>query len=167
LHSNTAVTDDIRRSSIDDLEISQYHKEAELLLAEDRFYCEQSLHKLLNGSQSTKRRWLHRVKLSRARKVHQDNIQPRITQFFPTHNNRSKPDTIRPRPNRRPMSLSASRPTTTQEPPTRFPGVHNPNPPVSAKRTVTTQQLLTKFLKERAPNQTISQSPSPLRPAIS
>ena len=165
LHKNTDEMDSIRRSGID-LEISRYHKEANLMLHEDRFYCDQPLRKILQGSQSNKRRWLHRVKLSRARQAHQDTIHPRLTQFFPVKRSRTKQDHTHTRPNRRPMRICTPHVTTTQELMTTAYSERSPNPPVNAPRTTTIQQLLTKFLRERAPNSTTSSSPSPSRPAI-
>jgi cell division inhibitor SulA len=38
-----------------------------MVLTDDRIYCEQSLHRLLHSSPSNKRRWLHRMKVSRAK----------------------------------------------------------------------------------------------------
>ena len=50
--------------SLVDAKIMQYHCEPELILTDDSFYCEQSLHRLLSSSASIKRRWLQRVKNS-------------------------------------------------------------------------------------------------------
>jgi hypothetical protein len=49
LHKTNEAMDDIRRSGID-LEISQYHKEADMLPMEDRFYCDQPLHRILRNT---------------------------------------------------------------------------------------------------------------------
>ncbi len=54
--------------SLVDAEIMQYHREPELILTDDSFYCEQSLHRLLSSSASSKRRWLQRVKKSREKR---------------------------------------------------------------------------------------------------
>jgi hypothetical protein len=164
LHKTADNIVSICHSSLD-LEISQLHKEAGLLSAEDRFYCEQSLQRILHSSLSNKRRWLHPVKLSRARKASQEFMQPRMTKFFPVQEPSSTQDYMHLRPIPSP-ALSPPHTNTTRTLMTQVFSERSPNSPILAPRTTTTQQLLTKFLKERASNtMPISSSPSPLRTA--
>ena len=65
-----------------DTEITKFHTESDLVLSDDRFYCEMSLNRLLKGSTANKRRWLIRVKKSRQRKLALQTQQPRITKYF-------------------------------------------------------------------------------------
>ena len=121
-------------------EISKFHREPDLMLAVDTHYSEQSLKMLLRSSVSTKRRWLHRVKLSRMKKAAMIARQPRITKFFqkdpPIDTNRNTD-----------MASDHMTPQTT-----------------TTSRNKTTQQLLTQFFRERAPNPPNNQAP-PLRPS--
>jgi hypothetical protein len=137
--------DSICHSSLD-LEISQLHKEAGLMPAEDRFYCEQSLQRILHSSLSNKRRWLHRVKLSRARKASQELMQPRITTFFPVQEPSSTQDYRHLRPIPSP-ALSPPHTNTTQTVMTQVFSERSPNPPILAPRTTTTQQLPTEVFE--------------------
>jgi hypothetical protein len=68
--------------SLVDAEIMQYHREPELILTDDSFYCEQSLHRLLSSSASIKRRWLQRVQEIKRKKANLNKTQPQITKFF-------------------------------------------------------------------------------------
>jgi hypothetical protein len=129
--------------SILEAEIVRYHREPELLLKDDSFYCEQSLHRLLSSGAATKRRWLHRVKRSRDKKAKIEKDQPRITKYFQAHSTKTPHQHHH---NGRP-------------PEGRQPGEHK-----SFSRSTTVQRLMTFFLQERAPNPTIrstSTSPPP------
>ena len=147
-----------RRLSAIDSEITKFHSEADLVLTDDRFYCETSLNRLLKGSAANKRRWLKRVKESRQRKAILHNNQPRITKFFPPN---GLPGTSQ---EDRPQQSKSKRNTTTQQLMTQFLPERASNHPSSARNT-NTQKLITNFLKERASNHTtVSQdtpSPSP------
>jgi len=153
-----AKAHEIQRLSAIDSEITKYHSEADLVLTDDRFYCETSLNRLLKGSAANKRRWLKRVKESRQRKALLLHNQPRITKFFPPD---AHPITSH---EERPQKSKSKRTTTTQQLMTQFLPERASNHSTSA-RNITTQQLITNFLKERASNYTtVSQvppSPSP------
>jgi hypothetical protein len=149
---------EIKRVSALDSEITKFHSEPDLVLIDDQFYCETSLRRLLRSSTANKRRWLLRVKASRARKATLLHQQPRITKFFTAAAQCHRP------------------PVTTQDQPQKeankstqqsLPEVHSKcvsTHPVSARNT-TTQQLLTQFLRERAPNlATVITIPSPAPP---
>jgi hypothetical protein len=153
------------RKSATDLEIIKYHTEADMVLTDDRIYCEQSLHRLLHSSPSNKRRWLHRVKVSRAKLAQLHHRQPRITKYFTSrsssYTDNSTNDTTTDADNdvhrnnttQRLMSIAyKERSSNTRAP----------------QRAKTTQQLLTDYLKERAPNTMTTMlshpSPPPLNP---
>jgi hypothetical protein len=68
LHQASALTPE--PLSLIDAKIVRY----ELLLLDDRFYCENSLHRLLASGASIKRRWLHRVKRSQEKRRHLKKI---------------------------------------------------------------------------------------------
>jgi hypothetical protein len=139
---------DKHRLSLIDLEITKFHSEADLVLTDDRFYCETSLRKLLNGSTANKRRWLLRVRASRKRHAELQEKQPRITKFFPQQGRSSSS-----LPSRNAISQPSSRNKSTQQLMSGFLRERPPNiAPISA-RNRTTQQLLTNFLHERASNQ--------------
>jgi hypothetical protein len=149
-----------RRLSAIDSEITKYHSEADLVLTDDRFYCETSLNRLLKGSAANKRRWLKRVKESRQRKAILLHKQPRITKFFPPDSLSGTTKEDRPQKSK----SKAKRNTNTQQLMTQFLPKRASNHPSSARNT-TTQQLITNFLKERASNHMIvspaTPSPSP------
>jgi hypothetical protein len=67
LHS-IKQTDRKRQQNLVDATITSYHEDPDLLLHDDKHYCDTSLARLLRSSASNKRRWLHRVKQSRKRK---------------------------------------------------------------------------------------------------
>ena len=129
------------RLSMINTEIARYHSEPELLLSDDRFYCEQSLHRLLSSSPSIKRRWLHRVKRSREKKETMHKNQPRMTKFF------RKRQTHQHHNGRPPDGTPLIKNDTTRS------------------RTTTVQRLMTMFLHERASNQPrthVNTSPPPI-----
>ena len=142
LHDNQAVqAAEVLKHTVD-AEISKFHREPDLMLTDDIHYSEQSLKRLLHSSASTKRRWLHRVKLSRKKKADMISRQPRILKFF------------------------QKVPSTQQNPCTSHaPAAITQKPPKpTTSRNHTTQQLLTQFFRERAPNprqDCIPLSPSP------
>ena len=147
-----------RRLSAIDNEITQLHSEADLVLHDDRFYCESSLNRLLKSSAANKRRWLVRVKASRQRKAAFLSTQPRITKYFPSGGRPADPLANRME------NQTSQRNTTTQQLMTEQLHERAPNRHTSA-RNKTTQQLITMFLQERAPNHplnnTATPSPSP------
>lgn len=121
-------------------EITRYHRNPDMLLNEDRFYCETSLKRLLSSSASIKRRWLQRVKRSKEKKETMHKNQPRITTYFAAapqqrkhhqHHNGRPPD-VTPQYNSRKQS----------------------------HRTTTVQRLMTMFLHERASNYTTTTTPN-------
>ena len=128
--------------SLIDAEIVRYHRDPQSLLKDDRFYCDQSVNRLLTSSASIKRRWLHCVKQSRDRKATLDRAQPRITRFF----SRDSRQTHETHHHGRPLEQLQQ-------------NLHQPN-----ARTTTVQRLMTFFLHERASNAnaqpTLSPSPS-------
>jgi hypothetical protein len=129
--------------SLIDAEIVQYHREPELMLTDDRFYCEKSLHRLLASGASIKRRWLHRVKRSRAKKAQLEKDQPRITKYFRTETRTEDTQKIHHK----------GRP----------PDAINTQASIAPSRSTTTQRLMTYFLHERASNHKIhSPTESPL-----
>ena len=65
-------------------EIRHYHSQPHLLKPGDQHYCTRSLEKLLNGSASTRRRWLRRVKQSSAELTKDGTRQALITTYFPS-----------------------------------------------------------------------------------
>ena len=142
-----------------DTEITKLHTEADLVLSDNRFYCEMSLNRLLQGSTANKRRWLLRVKASRQRKLALQTQQPRITKYFnknPTKSARN--ESIQ-------TTATSKRNKSTQQLLTQFFKERDPNNsrPTSA-RNQSTQQLLTQFLRERASDRLMPQanpSPSP------
>ena len=142
-----------------DTKITKFHTEADLVLSDDRFYCEMSLNRLLNGSTANKRRWLIRVKKSRQRKLALQTQQPRITKYFnKIHTPSASTDSYQPK-------AISKRNKSTQQLLTKFFKERDPNNsrPTSA-RNKSTQQLLTKFLRERASDRLMpqaNQSPSP------
>jgi hypothetical protein len=147
------------RLSIIDLEIKKFHSEADLVLTDDRFYCETSLSKLLKGSMANKRRWLLRVKASRQRRAALHEKQPRITKFSPQHGHTaldSLSRTIHPQMSRTNKSTQQIMSNFLQECPP-------DTGPISA-RNKTTQQLITNFLQERASNHTFNLRTLPLSP---
>jgi hypothetical protein len=149
---------EIKRLSMLDSEITKYHSEPDLVLTDDQFYCETSLRRLLTGSTANKRRWLLRVKASRARKTALLHQQPRITKFF-TKN--THPGRLRDPSQAHPTSKTN---ISTQQLITLFYPERDSNHQVSA-RNKTTQQLITQFLQERASNPTFTEntpSPTPL-----
>ena len=126
------------------LYITKFHSEPDHVLIDDQFYCETSLRKLLTSSTANKRRWLMRVKASRARKAAMVHQQPLITKFFTNkHTRRSTPRTKEHTRN--------TKTTTTQQLMTQFYPERDSNRPVDP-RNKSTQQLITQFLQERAPN---------------
>jgi hypothetical protein len=163
LHGSDTEHEKKRVSAID-LEITKFHSEADLVLTDDRFYCETSLARLLKGSMANKRRWLLRVKASRQRKLELHAQQPRITSFF--HANAQKleqqvaqtdsgtPSTRR----RKSKDRNSTNDTTAIQ-------LLSPTTPIS-RRNKTTQQLLTKFFRERAPNIETSEEPTSPSPTI-
>ena len=68
--------------STENAEICHYHTNPHLLIFADRHLCSRSLNQLLNGSASTRRRWLRRVKDSVSAAQRDGTRQPRITSFF-------------------------------------------------------------------------------------
>ena len=62
--------------------IRYYHSRPHLLSACDRHYCERSLLSILQGSPSTRRRWLRRVRSARAAYLKDGRLQTRITGYF-------------------------------------------------------------------------------------
>jgi ribonuclease HI len=120
--------------SIMDAEIVRYHREPEQLHHDDRYYCEQSVSRLLSSSASIKRRWLQRVKKSREKKNKFDRDQPRITKYF---SHKSRQQTHQNHHNGRPPDFNTQRSVTK-----------------STSRSTTVQRLMTFFLHERAPNTT-------------
>ena len=155
-----ALEDEQRRLTVVDMEIQKYHSESDLILTDDKFYCETSLEKLLRSSSANKRRWLLRVKASRNRKAAMQSLQPKITKFFPCQQEKNRKmqavasmnDTIPSKRNR-----------TTQQLMTQYLMERAPNRQVSA-RNKTTQQLLTTFLQERAPNLDPTNNEAPQSP---
>ena len=139
---------DKHRLSLIDLEITKFHSEADLVLTDDRFYCETSLRKLLNGSTANKRRWLLRVRASRKRHAELQEKQPRIAKFFPQQGRSSSS-----LPSRNAISQPSSRNKSTQQLMSCFLRERPPNIAPILARNRTTQQLLTNFLHERASNQ--------------
>jgi hypothetical protein len=143
LHGHQQAAHDAAPKNLVDMEICQLHSKPDTLLATDSHYCETSLRQLLRSSASTKRRWLHRVKQSRARKANLLSKQPKITQYF--HHQQTQP------------SPKDHHPPNTAPP-----------PQCPSSRNTTTQRLLTQFFRERAPdkspvpNQTSHTSPPPL-----
>ena len=130
--------------SLIDAEIVKYHREPDLLLTDDRFYCEQSLQRLLASGASVKRRWIHRVKRSREKRQKYDKDQPRITKYFRTHSRTEQTQSIHHKG--RPPDEQIS--TATK----------------ASSRSTTVQRLMTFFLHERASNPTPQhsrQSPTP------
>ena len=82
------VTDDAAMKNIRSSETAQirhYHENPSLLVFADRHLCSRSLPKLLAGSASTRRRWLHRVKLSISEAEREGTRQPLITSFLSTN----------------------------------------------------------------------------------
>jgi hypothetical protein len=158
--------EDRRRLSALDIEITKYHSEADLVLTDDKFYCETSLERLLQSSSANKRRWLIRVKASRFRKAALQNQQPRITRFFPPRQQDHRKSIPKSPPKE---SNPLLRTQTTQQRLTHLLIERDSNQSVSA-RNITTQQLLTQYLKERAPNQQhlekVLSSPPPSIPDI-
>jgi Reverse transcriptase (RNA-dependent DNA polymerase) len=148
----------MQRISALDQEITRYHSEPDLVLTSDQFYCETSLQRLLKSSTANKRRWLIRVKASRARKAKLLHIQPRITKFFPQNGPGSRRQ-IGPCNDR-----STKRNHSTQQLMTQFYPERDSNSVPSA-RNKSTQQLLTNFLRERAsnrdPSRVLPASPTP------
>ena len=152
-----------QRTAID-LEITRYHEESNLVLADDRFYCETSLQRLLRSSLSNKRRWLHRVKVSRAKKAHLHKRQPTITTYFPSKEKPplNLPEQSTPSPAPKQIRTHTSRHLTKTSQLNCAQKDHTGSLDQIPKRAITTQQLLTHFLKEeRAPNTTSQNCQSP------
>lgn len=120
--SNVAMEHNL--TDLVDVEISTLHQGPDALLSADNHYCDISLRRLLRSSASTKRRWLHRVKQSRAKKTALQAKQPRITKFF----------------NREPVP-----PNNPYHPP---PNQTIPSPP-SSRNYNTQERLLTEYFQER------------------
>ena len=81
LHSNDEdQLRDIR--STENAEIRDLHQKPHLLRAGDRHYCERSLEKLLKGPQSTRRRWLRRVRKSMEEHRSDGGQQALITSYL-------------------------------------------------------------------------------------
>jgi hypothetical protein len=81
LHS----TDDEHQQSIRSVEIAEIKdmfSKPHLLRAGDRHYCERSMDKLIEGSASTRRKWLRRVRKSIAEQKRDGGIQSQITSYF-------------------------------------------------------------------------------------
>jgi hypothetical protein len=79
--------------TLEDAEISEYFNHPNLILAPDRHYCNGSLASLLQSKPANRRRWLRRVRRSRASMLqeHQQR-QLQITQFFnPLKTNTQRP----------------------------------------------------------------------------
>ena len=151
------------RLSLIDAEITKFHSEADLVLTDDRFYCETSLSRLLHSSTANKRRWLIRVKASRQRRAVLHDQQPRITKYFPQLD-RTSSNTRTAKGN----TKTSSRNKLKQQLMTYFTIQQPPNITSTSARNQTTQQILTNFLQERASNSTNlgTTTPSPT-PAIS
>jgi hypothetical protein len=130
--------------SLVDAEIMQYHREPELILTDDSFYCEQSLHRLLSSSASIKRRWLQRVQEIKRKKANLNKTQPQITKFFCKVSRSQQPHQFH---NGRPPD-----------------GISNDTTSRPQTRATTVQRLMTMFLHKRASNPpshpTISPPPS-------
>ena len=85
-----ALEDEQRRLTVVDMEIQKYDSESDLILTDDKFYCETSLEKLLRSSSANQRRWLLRVKASRNRKAAMQSLQPKINKFFPCQQEKNR-----------------------------------------------------------------------------
>ena len=130
------------------------HSVSTMLMADNRFYCKTSLQCLLRSSLSNKRRWQHRVKVSRAKKAHLHKRQPTITTYFPSKEKPplNLPEQSTPSPAPKQIRKHTSRPQTMTSQLYWAQKVHTVSQAQAPKRAFTTQQLLTHFLKERAPN---------------
>ena len=138
LHGQTQQ-DIMLQHNLVDAAITRYHNEPDLLLNADSHYCTQSLARLLRSSSSTKRRWLHRVKISRQKKESATARQPRITKHFKISDASTKQE--------------GHPPALTRQAPVQR---------ISSARNTTVQRLMTFFFRERAPSQTSSiVQPSP------
>jgi hypothetical protein len=71
---------DIRSKEI--AEIKQYHSQPHMVRAGDRHYCERSLQKLLSASDSTRRRWLRRIRKSRDEHKRDGGQQRLLTTYY-------------------------------------------------------------------------------------
>jgi len=129
-----------------DIEITRLHSEPELLHQDDKFYCDQSLRRILQSGGSTKRRWLLRVKKSRERKALSLKHQPRITSYFP----------------RESAPLSGNHQYHDDQ---SQDGCCNSQQPSARNKTV--QKLITFFLRERAPEELLPGCVSHKSPAAS
>ena len=140
LHRRDQENEVVHRTAID-AEIARLHKDPQELLAADHHYCHHPLDSILRKPPTYKRRWLHRVRESIARKTADQNRQNRITKFFTRESTPKAPLA---------ESASATHPQTAAHP---------------RRKIQTTQQLLTDFFRERAPNlttiQNLSTSPPP------
>ena len=82
LHNKTD-SDLSRVRSSETAEIISMHANPELLRFSDRYLCSRPLDTLLSSAPSTRRRWLRRVKFSRALQDRDGARQSLITAFFP------------------------------------------------------------------------------------
>jgi hypothetical protein len=70
--------------TLEDAEISEYFGHPDLILEHDRHYCTGSLSNVLKSKPSNRRRWLMRVRRSRAAMLQDHQRQQHITSFFPS-----------------------------------------------------------------------------------
>jgi hypothetical protein len=158
--------------SAESAEIRHYFSDPLLLPAEDRHYVSASLDKLLRSRPSVRRRWLRRVRSSRANMIKHGQSQLSINSFFQIRRNET---TIDPRLSTLPAPIPDNSPayTATTAPPKstrqfeRTPG----RPPDTANltrqthSTNTMQQRMTAFFPGRPPETTTPDIPEPGNPS--
>jgi hypothetical protein len=71
-----------KNRSAETTEITHLHGQPDLLRFSDRYLCSQSLEKLLSATPATRRRWLRRVKQSRAQQQQDGARRALITAYF-------------------------------------------------------------------------------------